>query len=195
MDLSQETIQIGGFIINIFMALIAIVASLISYAIYSDSSSPDVIVYIEQDRQARIMLNLIIKNVGRGSAKNIKFKKSTTEKDKSISILDKSILSTGIPYLAPGAERIIMLGSYSDVNNLLDNSIVKIDSTYNRTRKILFFSRKIKTSSYLDIVSFTGVLASDNSNENKIYSELKRIKSELSNMNKILMVGHDKKDN
>ena len=141
------------------------------------------------------MLNVIIKNVGRGSAKNIKFKKSTNEKDKSIPMFDRSILSTGIPYLAPGAERIIMLGSYSDVIKLLDNSIIKVESTYNRTRKILFFSRKIKTISYLDIVSFSGILASDNSNEKKIYSELGRIKVELSNMNKILMARHNKKDN
>ncbi|WP_447888289.1 hypothetical protein [Serratia fonticola] len=186
MNLSPDTIQLGGFLINIFMALIAIIASLISYAIYSDSSSPDVITYLEQDKEVRTVMNLVIKNVGRGAAKNVKFKKHVTNLNQENKKIDQGILASGIPYLAPGAERVIMLGSYHELESYFNNAPVKVDVIYSRAKSILFFSRKIEASSYLDINSFSGVFAGDNSNENKIYKELGKIRGELSRINKTL---------
>ena len=186
MDLSPITIQTGGFLINIFMALIAIIASLISYAIYSDSSSPDIITYIEQDKEARTIINLVIKNIGRGSARNVTFKKHAANIALTNKKIDQGILTSGIPYLAPGAERVIMLGTYHELESYFNNAPIKVDAIYSRTKSILFFSRKIKSSCYLDITSFSGVFAGDNSNENKIHKELGKIRSELSNINKTL---------
>lgn len=53
----KDTISFGGFIINIVTMVIAIASSLISYLVYKENSSPDVIVYLEQDEHALIILN------------------------------------------------------------------------------------------------------------------------------------------
>ncbi|MBN3125727.1 hypothetical protein [Pectobacterium brasiliense] len=180
-----EVIQNGGFIINLFMALIAIAASLISYLVYSENSIPDVVVYIEQDKDAKQILNLVIKNIGKGAAKNIMFKCETPLPQHAFDTTDtaemtKGALVTGIPYLAPGGERSMMFGKYHELAKWFGNEKITVDITCERAKGILFGNRKIKNTSYLEVFSFSTVSASDNSIGNKIREELVKIRNEIS---------------
>lgn len=139
MNISPDSIQLGGFLINILMELVAIMASIISYAIYADSSSSDVIAYIEQGKYSRVIINLVIKNIGRGAAINIFLRNKLInflgqENEK----IDHGLLSRGIPYLVPKAERVIVLGAYHYLHGCFKSNSIKVDVIYNRARNILF---------------------------------------------------------
>ncbi|WP_420449048.1 hypothetical protein [Candidatus Palauibacter sp.] len=111
-------LQVAG----LFVAAIAAVAA---YLLVRIASDPHVIVYVRHDAESRVSLLLImIENVGRGVAHNVKFKlsrdipkfvagiKPTGKKTERIESMSDGALVTGIPYLAPGESRTIAWGQY-----------------------------------------------------------------------------------
>ncbi|EKH3164530.1 hypothetical protein O7N88_004297, partial [Salmonella enterica] len=69
----MDFLQTGGFVVNTLTMLVAIGSSAISYLVYKDSSSPDVIVYLEQNENSKTILNIVIKNIGKSAAADVKF--------------------------------------------------------------------------------------------------------------------------
>ncbi|WP_416260767.1 hypothetical protein [Gibbsiella quercinecans] len=186
--MSIEALQIGSFFVNILMALIAIIASLISYAIYADNSNPEIIVYLEQDKDVKQVLNLVIKNIGKGAAHEIKFnirgkipQRAMTNSD--IQEMTQGALITGIPFLAPSSDRSMMFGKFHELRKWFGNEKVRIDITYRRSKNIFLYSKELKSSSYMEVFSFSHVSAADNSIGNKISKEISKISKEISNIN------------
>lgn len=60
-------------LISVAATLVATCAAFISYAVYRSQSDPDVVVYAEADEQRPTIINLIIKNLGKASAYDVKF--------------------------------------------------------------------------------------------------------------------------
>ncbi|MDJ0046159.1 hypothetical protein QM574_16520 [Pantoea ananatis] len=180
----KDTISFGGFIINIVTMVIAIASSLISYLVYKENSSPDVIVYLEQDEHALIILNVVIKNIGKSAARDVSFKSSRPLFEKAYKaeqhqLIDQGPLITGIPFLAPNASRVLAIGSYAGLSELLRNEKIEIETSFYKANSALLYSRKIKNVSYLEVYSFAGISASDNSNEKKIENALTRIEKAI----------------
>lgn len=180
----NNSITLGGFFVNIITMIIAIASSLISYLVYKENTSPDIIVYLEQDEQTRVILNLVIKNIGKSAARDITFKCSKPLPSKAFNEdrtqeMDQGPLITGIPFLAPGSSRILMLGNYAGLKNWFGEEKIKVESLfYKANSKSLFFKNK-KNISLLDIYSFTNVSAADNSTGAKIQHALNKIEKAI----------------
>lgn len=181
----MDGIEFGGFLVNVIMMMIAIASSLVSYLVYKENSSPDIIVYLDQDEHARTILNLVIKNIGKSPAKDVSF---TTDKiipqnafnGQKCEDMYKGPLITGIPFLAPGTSRVLMYGGFSGLKDYFNDEKIKVEIFFFKANSKSFFSRKIKNVTYLDVYSFAGVSASDNSTGRGILTELQGIKKAIS---------------
>lgn len=182
--------------VSIFMALIAIASTIITTYVFKASSDPDIIVYPEQDKDSKTQINLIIKNIGNGAAKNIRFQiisdrglprnayglESPLMPDK----MSDGPLISGIPFLSPGAERKISWGQYPGLYQWFGNSSIDVKSKFERNNKMPFIISKIESTSSLDILSFATIVASDNSSIKKLTSEISQMRKQLENTNKAL---------
>ncbi|ENZ4208149.1 MULTISPECIES: hypothetical protein [Providencia] len=181
----MDNIQISGLIINILMMLIAIMSSFISYLIYKDNSSPDVIVYLELDKDAKTLLNLVIKNIGKSPAKNVMFKldkkipQFAHGNSKAEEMIDGALF-TGIPFLAPGASRVSMIGDYYGLDKWFQGKEIRVETTFYKANNRSIFNNLITNESFLEVYSFKAVSASDNSTETKVVHELRNINKSLS---------------
>ncbi len=181
----MDSIQAGGFIVNILMMLIAIVSSFISYLIYKENSNPDIIVYLEQDEDAKTIINLVIKNIGKSPARDITFSLNKKLPQRAYaadhsSEMTEGALITGIPFLAPGASRESMLGNYQGLQNWLKGETVSVNTKFYKANSRSLLKTSIVNTSFLEVHSFARSSAGDNSSGSKIVTELKNINKSLS---------------
>jgi hypothetical protein len=193
-ELFSNWMEYSAFFISIFMALVAIAATMISYSVYAGSTSPDVVVHLEQDPHSKSILNLVIQNIGKGSAKNIVFTPESPLPQDAFGIenahmpkqMDRGPIITGIPYLAPNAKRVMMLGQYSGLENWLKDKSIVINIKCERANKVFGISKFVHTSSSIDIFSFATSESSDNSNAKGIKDELKKLNKEIAAIKKLI---------
>lgn len=180
----MDILQTGGFVVNTLTMLVAIGSSAISYLVYKDSTSPDVIVYLEQNENSKSILNIVIKNIGKSAAADVKFSFDRVlphrafEGDVSNQAKD-SALTKGIPFFAPGTSRVFMFGDYAGINGFIGDGKIKVTTTFRKANSRNPFSRKISNESYIEIQSMAYVDASDNSNSRKIAESLSKIEKTL----------------
>ncbi len=177
--------------VSIFMAIIAITSTLISFLVFRKNTSPEVIVYPDLDEQTKVVVNLIIKNIGNEVAKNVIFYPESElpcrafgmENPEMPEIMDEGPIKNGIPYLAPGASRVLCWGQYGGLHKFIGDGVIKVTIKYERTNRYLL-SKKLTNVSYIDIKSFETTAASDNSWGKSAVSELKSLNRNLANINK-----------
>ncbi len=182
------------------MAIVAIAATLISYSVYAGNTSPDVIVHLEQDPDSKSILNLVIENIGKGSAKYIVFTPESPLPQSAFGIenapmpkqMDYGPIITGIPYLAPNSRRVMMLGQYSGLKNWLNENSIIINIKCERANKVFGVSKYVFTSSSIDIFSFATSESSDNSNAKGIKDELKKLTKEIGAVRKLMQQSQNK---
>ena len=100
----------ASFCISMFVAFVALAATMISYTVYAANTSPEVIVHLEQNQDSKTILNLVIENIGKGAARNVTFYPEASLPQEAFGFEDAPIpepmakgpLVNGIPYLAPG---------------------------------------------------------------------------------------------
>lgn len=183
----MDALQTGGFIVNTLTMLVAIGSSAFSYLVYKDSTSPDVIVYLEQNENSKTILNIVIKNIGRSAAADVKFSFDRTlphhafEGDVPSDMKDSALIK-GIPFFAPGTSRVFMFGDYAGINSFIGEGKIKVTTTFRKANSINPFSRKISNESYIEIQSMAYIDASDNSNSRKIAENLSKIEKALVNL-------------
>jgi len=155
-------VEYGAFFVSIFMAVVAIAATMISYSVYAGNTAPEVIVYLEQNPDAKMIFNLVIKNIGRGPAKNVVFEPESKLPKEAFGAgnapmpdaMDSGPIITGIPYMAPGSSRIMMVGQYPGLYKWLGERSIVINIRCERAQKLFGFSRLVDTSSSIDIYSY-----------------------------------------
>ncbi|NMP26017.1 hypothetical protein GW590_03905 [Rahnella sp. SAP-1] len=180
----MDVLQTGGFVVNVLTMVVAIGSSAISYLVYKDSTSPDVIVYLEQNNDAKTILNIVIKNIGKSAAKDVKFSfdrllpHRAFHGDARTDMKDSAFI-TGIPFLAPGSSRVFMFGDFKGIKNFIGDEKIKVTTTFSKANSRNPLSRKIVNESYIEILSMVNVDASDNSNCRKIADNLSKIEEAL----------------
>lgn len=180
----MDVLQTGGFVVNTLTMLVAIGSSAISYLVYKDSTSPDVIVYLEQNENSKTILNIVIKNIGKSAAADVRFcfdralPRHAFEGDASSNMTDGAFIKE-IPFFAPGTSRVFMFGNYAGIKDFIGNEKIKVTTTFRKANSRNPFSRKISNESYIEIQSMAYVDASDNSNSRKIAESLSKIEKAL----------------
>ena len=162
------------------------VAAIAAYLLVRIASDPHVIVYVKHDTESRVGLMLIIiENIGRGVAHNVKFKLSrdipkfaegiapTGNKNEEIENMSDRALFTGIPYLAPGERRTIGWGQYGGLLDELGRIPVRVKTTFEGGWPIRADHR---TESLLEVISFSNDLAGS---EEYLEKHLKKIATDV----------------
>lgn len=190
MENVPEWVGYASFYVSMFVAFVALAATMISYTVYAANTSPEVIVHLEQNQDSKTVLNLVVENIGKGAARNVTFHPETPLPQEAFGVEDapmpepmaKGPLVNGIPYLAPGSQRKIMLGQYGGLTKWFEDKSISIRVECERTNMLLLKSRRVVTYSSVDIFSFADTDASDNSHAKAIRDELRKLNSEVARL-------------
>ena len=171
------SIELSSLFVSELVALVAIASLYISNKVYVDSTSPEVIVYLEQNNDSPYIIDLVIENIGKSVAKDVIFKTSKplpyhAWDDEKLEFMENGPIIKGIPFFAPKAKRKFQFGNYAGISNYIGDETIKIEITCKSKHRTLLGFKKVVSTSYLDIYSFAGVDASDNSNLNKVAEQL-----------------------
>jgi len=186
----------AGDWISIFMAFIAATSAVITYVVYRSATDPEVILYADVDRKRPSIINLIIKNIGNGSASDISFHPSRAIPCKAFSIeipnampdkMNDGPIVVGVPYLAPNQELVITWGQYGGLKKYLGDSSLTVQINFKRTRSLRPFSAALKSTCCLDISQFEGTDASDHNWGAKLVKAIEASNKELSKINKSII--------
>ena len=185
----------AGDWISLLMALIASASATITYVVYRTAIDPEIIVYADVDRLRPSIVNLIIKNIGKGPALDIKFRTNRPLPSKAFGIevpkempgpmIDGPII-VGVPYLAPGQELIITWGQYGGLKKYLGSAPIEVTSTYNRSKRLRPASASISSLSKLDITQFEGTDASDHNWGPKVVKAIEATNKQLMSIEKTI---------
>jgi len=83
---------IGIFWASVVLALITVKATIINWLIFRAQIDPQVIVYAKHDEARPSIMLLVIKNVGKGLARNVHFELSKPLPHRAFSIELKSVI-------------------------------------------------------------------------------------------------------
>jgi len=181
--------------ISIFMALIAVATAIVTYAVFRSATDPTVIVYAQPDLQRQSIVNLIVENVGRGAAHGVFFKSSRPLPQNAFSIpvpekmpdqMQSGPIADGIPFLAPGQRLSISWGQYGGLHKYLGDEPIRVDTFCYRTRSDGLFSKRLQSSSTLDIKMFQTSESTEHGYGPNIVKELKALNATLKAINESL---------
>jgi hypothetical protein len=152
------------FIATVGLVLVSVGATAISYFLLRAQVDPEVIVYVKHDTMRPSLLSIVIENVGRGAAYDVKFALSRDipanawgiEKPsrRATEPMTQGPLITGIPLLAPGERRVINWGQYGGLHSALGTESVKVTASYSSKRHFPWDPADHVTESTLDVESF-----------------------------------------
>ena len=180
--------EITDTIASVASCIAAISAVIVALYVNYQSKLPDIAVYIEHDRDHSSMY-LVVKNFGKGIARNVKLKgfdyeMTTTDLRPS---LKRSFIERGIPLLAPNAERNTVIQVGSEIREHESDSCV-VTISYSEDA-FIGKSKTVKQEFTLDYYSFAGsIYTLTDVHEMKkqmanISKTMKRIESDLGQMN------------
>jgi len=166
-------------------ALIALTATLVSYAVYRNQADPDVIVYVEPDERRSTVINLVIKNIGNGAARDVSFTSSREIPSEAFG-LDATIAEPadpmtrgpfvdGIPFLPPGGSRIFSWGQFGGLLKALGDDTILVTAHYHSSHIGAPRGIKMQTTCPLEIASFAGTDASDKNYDQHIADNMKEL--------------------
>ncbi len=179
--------------ISIFMALIATASVIVTYSVFRSSTDPLIIVYAEPDLKRPSVVNLIIKNIGKGAAHSVRFSPNRPLPDKAYGIelpinmpneMKSGPIVTGIPFLAPEQQIILTWGQYGGLYKFIGDSPIEIESIFNAVGRHSFLLRKLRSISSLDIKMFEQSQSSEYGFGPNIVKELKDIKEAINEISK-----------
>ena len=163
------------------LCLTILTAVYVSYTklLVSLQGHPCVIVTVVHDMSRPTILEIVIRNIGRGLATDITFELSREiprkafNQDKEVEKMDHGPLINGIPSLGPDEIRRITWGQFIGLKKHLGEEPIEVISRFKHREKYL-----PPVISQLEVCSFEGTEASG--------TELYNIKRELENINRTL---------
>lgn len=152
-------------------ALLVMVSALGSVATYFTLRSqidPHVIVYAESDRDRPSLIVLVIENIGRGVAHDVRFRLAQPMPANAFGFEDAAMPKTmadgplieGIPSLAPGGRRVINWGQFGGLTKFLGSRVVSITAEFTSRQRTPWDPQEHSVTSTVDVQSFSGTDAS-----------------------------------
>jgi hypothetical protein len=175
--------EIGIFWASVILALITVSATIINYMFFRSQIDPEVIVYVTTDEKRPSIILLIIENIGKGLAKDVKFAFSTRIPQKAFGFEEAPIpqtmnhgpLITGIPALGPRSKRVITWGQYGGLLKGMGEKTIDVTINYKSDGLFRTWSRTYSRICPIDIKSFEGTDAPDHNWDKKAVEHLKNI--------------------
>jgi hypothetical protein len=174
-------------ILSLMAVVIALTSTIISYLVLCSQRNPEVIVYALPDWRRPTIINLVIENIGKGRARDVRFEASRLIPKRAFGFdnapeplsMDGGPLIHGIPSLAGGEKRIITWGQFGGLRKGLGENVLDITATYKSYPPLRIIPKKHKTTSCIDTKSFEGTDASDNNWDKKAAEQLEQIAKTL----------------
>lgn len=170
-----------NLVLPILSLIIGLLTFIIAYIVYFNNSKGDVVVYAKVDLDRQGLILLIIQNIGKGIAQNIKFT-GTESILKNSSDFDIGAFKAGTPILFPDEKLIYCLGTYPSLKESLPNEPIKITITFHSKIALYPYKRKIKNVVTIDINAFSGLDIGESIFQKEVRTSLKEISSSLQKM-------------
>lgn len=174
----------AAVLIGLAATLIALFAAAVSYLVYRSQADPDVIVYAQADERRAGIINLVIENIGRATAYDVKFTTSAGLPWKAFRFDDEAPpaetmtsgpLVTGIPLLAPGGKRVVTWGVYFGLNKALREGTVMVTARYYSQHFGVPWRSTHTATCPIEVFSFAGTDASDSNYLKRIAEDVKKV--------------------
>lgn len=176
---------------EILTLIIALLSLIVAYIVYYNNSIGDVVVYAQIDKRRQTVINLIIHNIGKGIAKDIKFicpngipkqAYGISGLSESLKLYDSGAFINGLPILFPDEKLVYSWGQYGGLKEALNGKPLEVEITFFSRTNLQIFKRKIKNKVVIDPTAFEGVDISESSFERDIKASLKDIAKSLKSM-------------
>lgn len=151
------------------LVLVSLFATILNYWLVRSTHDPHVVVYSASDPDRSTVLVLVVKNVGRGLAYDVRFDTSepipwkawgvSVEEAKSPETMEEGPLIDGIPLLAPQESRVMNWGQFGGLKAALDGRAIRVKATYQSRGVLPWNPTEHQTESVLEVGSFAGTVA------------------------------------
>lgn len=130
--LSENWSTIGTLVFSAVVAWSAIASNRLNKRLVEAELDPAITAYLEPHPTAFRMFELVVRNVGRGSAREVRFEIEATQRTGSSKAFDSlsqlGIVQTGMPFFPAGQELRFLVGTYQE----LETAHANIRITYYR---------------------------------------------------------------
>jgi len=176
---------IGIFWVTVLVCAATIGATAVNMILYRSQTDPEVIVYTKHDPKRPTIISLVIENIGRGVAHDIRFYSSekipygafgweAISADK-IEWMTYGPLCSGIPSLPPGGRREMDWGQYAGLRSIISDRSISVRATFKAKCRFSYDLMTISTYSTIDIASYENTVAHMDNEPQKIREELAKI--------------------
>jgi hypothetical protein len=180
--------------LSLLALVIALTSTIINYLVLRSQRDPDVIVYALPDSRRPTIINLVIENIGKGRARDVRFEANRPIPKRAFGfdnaqepeIMREGPLVSGIPAFASGEKRIFTWGQFGGLRKGLGDNTLEITATYKSYPSLRFSPKKHKTTSHIDIRSFEGTDASDQNWDKKAVEQLEQIAKALASIKDVI---------
>lgn len=157
-----------GALAAVGSALGAAIYTWLTYRLVRGQSEPNVVMYVRHDNSRPTMLQIVVENIGRGLASNVRFEPSRpiphrtfgvstdTAKSPESARMPHGPLVVGIPTLGPGDSRIIDWGQFGGLNIAIGEAPIDVIVRYKHGKKEM-----PPVTAHLEVASFEGTNASE----------------------------------
>lgn len=174
---------IAAFWATVGVALVTVIATAINYYMLRSQVDPEVIVFADSDKTRPGLIVLRIVNIGRGLAKNVRFKFSkslvqvfgSSPENADVRKIDRGPFVDGISSLGPGAERTVIWGQFWGLWHVYGERTITVTVIFESDPIGIFGPETYIRTCHLDIKSFALTDASDSRWDKHAADALKRI--------------------
>lgn len=176
---------------QILSLVIALLSLIVAYIVYYDNSTGDVVVYAQVDRKRPTIINLVIHNIGKGIARDIKFicldgipmaANGISGLKEPLKIYETGALINGLPILFPDEKLVYSWGQFGGLKEALDGKPLEIEIIFSSRNSLQLMRRKIRNKLVIDITAFEGVDISTTIFEQEVKKSLQAIAKSLEKM-------------
>lgn len=174
---------------TVAVGLVTVYATAINYLLYRSQTDPEVIVYTKHDPNRSTIISLVIENIGKSVAYDIKF--SFNQKipkeafgwepipKEKVKWMETGPLIRGIPSLPPGGKRELDWGQYVGLKSVIGEDSVVVTAQFKAKKPFGVDRTSCESKPLLDIASYDGTVANDVNEAKKIREELQKIEHTL----------------
>ena len=192
--MGQDWIQWGMLFATFFLVAASVAGTTINYFLLRSHVDPEVVVYTALDDRRPSILIIIMENVGRSPAYNVRFEPSGPipknawgieglSEDRQVETMQEGPLIDGIPVLGPGGRRVLTWGQFGALREVLGEAPISVSATYESRRPFPFpwDPTEHTSNSVLEIRSFLATDASQ-APELRGVQALEKLSSDLSSI-------------
>ena len=176
---------------QILSLVIALLSLIVAYMVYYDNSTGDVVIYAQVDRKRPTVINLVIHNIGKGIARDIKFvclngipeaANGISGLKEPLKIYETGALVNGLPILFPDEKLVYSWGQFGGLKEALDGKPLEIEVIFFSRNSLQLRRRKTRNKLVIDIAAFEGVDISTTIFEQEVQKSLQAIAKSLEKM-------------